>query len=112
MSDDIYWDWRETPFKVGDTIKVGDDPEQVGIAESITDCDGDVDDDTGQGYMNPPNLTVRFKDGETDHFASHNNTPAPEWYDPEPQFIWQFDDVEVVKDEDTAPWRSATGDRP
>ena len=110
MSDDIYIDWRETPFKIGDRVKCDDDI--VGTVTKISDPDGDVDDDTGRGILIPPKLTVKFDDEAEEQFTGYNATPAPDWYDEEPQFTWQFDDVEVVKDEDTAPWRSATGDRP
>src|SRR5215472_15968749 len=111
MSDDIYIDWRETPFKIGDHVKCDDD--QVGLVTKISDPDGDVDDDTGRDILIPPKLFVKFDDSDVEEqFTGYNATPAPDWYDEEPQFTWQFDDVEVVKDEDTAPWRSATGDRP
>jgi|SRR5215831_5312056 len=102
MSDDIYWDWRETPFKVGDRVKFGDDDDQIGVVSRVTEVDGDYNDDTGRAEMIPPKAYIKFDDGEEEHCDGSNATPAPEWYDEEPQFVWQFDDIEVLKDENAA----------
>jgi len=99
---DSHIDWKEQPVKVGSRVKFGDDDSQIGTVTKITDRDADVDDDTGRGYIVPPKLFIKFDDGSEEYCSGWNSTPAPDWYDEEPEYVWEFEDIEVLKDENAA----------
>lgn len=81
-----YIDTNGVEFKVGDRVNDG---RGSGVVESVSDPDGDVDDE-GRSITIPPRALVKFDDGEDDYFTSYWTAQGP-WDDDAP---WQFDDLE------------------
>jgi len=72
--DERILDDNDVPITVGATVKVGEGPEGVGTVVSISDWDGDADDD-GRTIAIPPRVEVRFHtDGALDEYGCYSRS--------------------------------------
>jgi len=78
----------------------GDDPrDYVVIVTSISDPDGDYDDELGRGVEITPRVSVRFASGDEDRVVSRNVTPIT-WacYPDGPEDVtYEVDDLELLR---------------
>jgi hypothetical protein len=91
-------DWKENEIRIGSRCLFGD---TVCIVESISDPDGDYDDNLGRAVMIMPRVYVKFLDGTEDRADTHRITEIT-WADypdgPELE-RFQADDLEVINDD-------------
>jgi hypothetical protein len=68
------------PLRVGQTVHCGvpgsHDPEDYATVVSISDVDGDLDDE-GRPVFFMPRVSVRYADGQTDDFATETTATGP-----------------------------------
>jgi hypothetical protein len=79
------------PLKVGSRVTVGPEPGDQGTVVSISDLEGDVDDE-GRSIAIMPRVYVRFDDGVEDDFGT-SNVGGWNYYEP---LVFQCDDLEVA----------------
>ena len=78
------------PLAVGSRVAVGPEPGDQGTVTSISDLDGDVDDE-GRSIAIMPRVYVRFDDGVEDDFGTSNTSGS--FYE---QMVFQCDDLAVA----------------
>lgn len=79
---------------LGGKYKAGD---EAGEVVSISDPDGDVDDETGRGIQIPPYVTVRYEDGSTEEHRTYSAN-ALTWADyPDGPAVWLFQTDDLVQ---------------
>lgn len=90
--DTVVLDANGAKLEVGTQVWVGPptDPANLGVVESISDPDGDVDDE-GRGVAINPSVAVKFGDGTKDAFTTWWTGTGPWDSDDTP---YKCDDVE------------------
>ncbi len=86
MITETYIDALGNEFKVGDRVVDG---QGLGTVISVSDPDGDVDDEGRSIYISPK-ATVRFDNGDEEVYSSFWTATGPHDEDAP----WQFDDFE------------------
>jgi hypothetical protein len=89
-------DYEGTLVTVGATVLYND--ESRAVVESISEPDGDYDDELQRAVEYPPRVTVRFPDGNFDKVRSYNDTTIT-WADyPDGPVLstYRVDDLKVV----------------
>jgi len=105
MPDFAIYDVNEEEIKVGTRCIYGaPDPEDIADVTvtviSISDPDGDVDDETGRGIEITPRVEIKFNDGTIEKIQTHNTTQLTWAHYPDfdgAEWRYDADDLEVVK---------------